>query len=298
MSDSKPGNDLPKMVPDRDQIRSRQSTAGPSSTARNTASPARKEPSTSRGGSAPALMWVLVLVLFAINAGLGLMVYSQRQSLAMFDERLQLADDRIVSVQRSMTETDESVVMNETAINNQFRAIKAETDMQMSEIRKLWAVSNERNRGWIETNQQNIAQLQSSVQSQIEARQQAVASLTSRLDEQAVANDAQSESMSALQSELEQTSDAFTDLQASLVNLDPASLEERLLSLTLTQENLLVEQGTVTMNQQLLQEEVDELNEVLRSIDAGRLEANRRLVAVSERVDALENRLSAAGGVQ
>lgn len=292
MSDSKPGNDLPKMVPDRDQIRSRQTTAGPSSTPRNTASPARKEPSAPRGGSGvPGLMWVLVLVLFAISAGLGLMVYSLQQSLAMFDERLQLADDRIVSVQRSMTETDESVVMNETAINNQFRAIKAETDMQMSEIRKLWAVSNERNRGWIETNQQNIAQLQSSVQSQIEARQQAVASLTSRLDEQA-------ETVSALRADLNQTSEAFTELQASLENLNPASLEERLLSLTLTQENLLVEQGTVTMNQQLLEEEVAELNDVLRSIDAGRLEANRRMVAVSERVDALEERLSASVGVQ
>ncbi|MEX2319952.1 MAG: hypothetical protein WD668_01275 [Saccharospirillum sp.] len=297
MSDSKPGSDLPKMVPDRDQIRGRQSTTTPSSTPRNTASPGRSEP-PSRGGSAPTLLWVLVLVLFAVSAGLGLMAYSQQQSLALFDERLQLADDRIVSVQRSMTATDESVVMNETAINNQFRAIKAETDMQMSEIRKLWAVANERNREWIETNQQNIAQIQSGVQAQIEARQQAVASLTSRLNEQAATTGAQSESLSALQTELNQTSAAFAELQASLENLNPASLEERLLSLTLTQESLLVEQGTVTMNQQLLQEEVTELNDVLRSIDAGRLEANRRMVAVSERVDALEDRLSATGGVQ
>lgn len=296
MSDSKPGSDLPKMVPDRDQIRGRQSTAT-SSTPRNTASSGRSEPSVrSGGGNAPTLLWGLVLVLFAISAGLGLMAYSQQQTLAMFDERLQLADDRIVSVQRSMTETDESVVMNETAINNQFRAIKAETDMQMSEIRKLWAVANERNREWIETNQQNIAQLQSNVQSQIEAREQALAALTSRLDEQASANGTQSESLAELRADLSETSEAFGQLQASLENLNPASLEERLLTLTLTQENLLVEQGTATMNQQLLQEEVDELNEVLRSIDAGRLEANRRLVAVSERVDALEDRMP--GGVQ
>ncbi|MEX0623066.1 hypothetical protein [Saccharospirillum sp.] len=297
MSDSKPGSDLPKMVPDRDQIRGRQSTTTPSSTPRATASPRRSEP-PSRGGSAPTLLWVLVLVLFAVSAGLGLMAYSQKQSLALFDERLQLADDRIVSVQRSMTATDESVAMNETAINNQFRAIKAETDMQMSEIRKLWAVANERNREWIETNQQNIAQIQSGVQAQIEARQQAVASLTSRLNEQAATTNAQSESLSALQAELNQASAAFAELQASLENLNLASLEERLLSLTLTQESLLVEQGTVTMNQQLLQEEVTELNDVLRSIDAGRLEANRRMVAVSERVDALEDRLSAASGMQ
>lgn len=295
MSDSKPGSDLPKMVPDRDQIRGRQSTTA-SSTPRNTASAGRSEPSArSGGGNTPTLLWGLVLVLFAISAGLGLLAYSQQQTLAMFDERLQLADDRIVSVQRSMTETDESVVMNETAINNQFRAIKAETDMQMSEIRKLWAVANERNREWIETNQQNIAQLQSNVQSQIEAREQALAALSSQLEEQAVANGSQSESLAALQTELDQTSEAFSELQASLENLNPASLEERLLSLTLTQENLLVEQGTATMNQQLLQDEVDELNEVLRSIDAGRLEANRRLVAVSERVDALEDRMPGGG---
>ncbi|WP_028670180.1 hypothetical protein [Saccharospirillum impatiens] len=298
MSDSKPGSELPKMVPDRDQIRSRQPTAGPASTTRNTASPKRTEPPVRGGGDTPTLLWVLILVLFVISAGLGMLAYGQQQSLAMFDERLQLADDRIVSVQRSMTETDESVVMNETAINNQFRAIKAETDMQMSEIRKLWAVANERNREWIETNQQSIAQIQSDVQTQIEARQQAVSSLTGRLDEQATSNAGQAESISALRSELAQTSDAFTELQASLESLNPASLEERLLSLTLTQENLLVEQGTAAMNQQLLREDVAELNEVLRSIDAGRLEANRRLVAVSERVDGLEERVSASSGVQ
>ncbi|HET8902887.1 MAG TPA: hypothetical protein VFN16_02755 [Saccharospirillum sp.] len=297
MSDSKPGGDLPKMVPDRDQIRGRKPTTTPSSTPRNAASPRRSEPTT-RGGSGPTLLWVLVLVLFGVSAGLGLMVYSQQQSLAMFDERLQLADDRIVSVQRSMTETDESVVMNETAINNQFRAIKAETDMQMSEIRKLWAVANERNREWIETNQQSIAQIQNDVQEQIDARQQAVASLTTRVEEQAATIEAQSETLSSLQSELSQTSETIAELQASLEGLNPATLEERLLRLTLTQENLLVEQGTVTMNQQVLEEEVAELNDVLRSIDAGRLEANRRLVAVSERVDALEERLAATGGVQ
>lgn len=295
MSDSKPGSDLPKMVPDRDQIRSRQSAAAPSSSPRNTAPPRRTEPPARSSGGVPPLLWILVALLFATNAALGLFAYSQQQSLAMFDERLQLADDRIVSVQRSMTETDESVVMNESAINNQFRAINAETEMQMSEIRKLWAVSNERNRDWIETNQQNIAQLQSGMQTEAEAREQAVTSLTSRLDEQASANDSQSQSLAAVREELEQTSDSFAALQASLESLDPASLEERLLSLTLTQESLLVEQGTSTMDRQLLQEEVDELNDVLRSIDAGRLEANRRLVAVSERVDALEDRLSAGG---
>jgi hypothetical protein len=296
MSDSKPGSELPKMVPDRDQIRSRKPAAGASSTVRNTPSPASGKPS--KGGNAPALLWILVLMLFVISIGLGLITYSQQQTLAMFDERLQLADDRVVTIQRSMNETDESVVMNETAINNQFRAIKAETDMQMSEIRKLWDVANKRNREWIETNQQSIAQLQSQVQTQIEARQQAVASLTSRLDQQTTTNESQSQSLSRLQADLTSTATDFSQLQTSLRSLNPASLEERLLSLTLNQESLLVEQGTLSMNQQLLEEETTELNNVLRSIDAGRLEANRRMVAISDRVQALEGRLSGLTGAQ
>jgi chromosome segregation ATPase len=170
--------------------------------------------------------------------------------------------------------------------------------MQMSEIRKLWDVANKRNREWIETNQQSIAQLQSQVQTQIEARQQAVASLTSRLDQQTTTNESQSQSLSRLQADLTSTATDFSQLQTSLRSLNPASLEERLLSLTLNQESLLVEQGTLSMNQQLLEEETTELNNVLRSIDAGRLEANRRMVAISDRVQALEGRLSGLTGAQ
>jgi chromosome segregation ATPase len=297
MSDSKPGSDLPKMVPDRDQIRSRKATASSSPSPRSTPSPSHSEPPNG-GGRVPVLLWVLVLLLAAALAGLGLMTYSQQQSLAMFDERLQLADDRIVTMQRFMTETDESVVMNETAINNQFRAIKAETDMQMSEIRKLWDVANKRNREWIESNQQSIAQLQSNLQAQTQASEQALARLTSKTAEQAQSSEALRQQIAAVQAELSETAGQFATLQDNLDSLDPATLEERLLSLTLTQENLLVEQGTVSMNQQLLEERVAELNDVLRSIDAGRLEANRRLVAVSDRVQALEDRLPPTSGAQ
>jgi chromosome segregation ATPase len=293
MSDSKPDSDLPKMVPDRDQIRSRKVTASSPTPSRSAPSPSRSEP-PSGGGRTPLVLWVLIAVLGTATAGLGVMAYSQQQSLAMFDERLQLADDRIVTMQRFMTETDESVVMNETAINNQFRAIKAESDMQMSEIRKLWDVSNKRNREWIETNQQNIAQLQSNLQSQT----QAMETLTSRTAEQVQSTEATRQQIASVQADLSETAGQFAGLQDSLNSLDPATLEERLLSLTLTQENLLVEQGTVSMNQQLLEEEVAELNDVLRSIDAGRLEANRRLVAVSDRVQALENRLPPSSGAQ
>lgn len=293
MADSKPVNELPRMVPDRDEIRTRKGAAAETATAKTKAAPPKAAAPAPRRTGGGSMVWVALLVLLVAATGLGLMAYSQSQMLASYEERLQLADDRITSLERSMNETGESVAMNETAINAQFRAIKSETDMQMSEIRKLWDVANKRNREWIEENQQAIGQLQAGLQSQTEKlaaantqldkQSQSLQSLTSRLDTQ------QSEQTAAI----EEIRSSLAALNEDLESIDLKSLEERLISLTLAQETLQLEQGEVQTTQQALNETVTELNETIQAIDASRLDTNRRLVTLSDRLQALEAKVSA-----
>lgn len=289
MAEPRIGSDLPPMVPDRDELRaSRPASGGGKPPGRKRASAAR---SGGGGGGSNLLSIVLFLVLLVAVIGMALMVYSQNQLLASYEERLELADNRIVSLEQAMSETDESVVMNETAINAQFRSIKAETDLHMSEIRKLWDVSNKRNRDWIEGNQEAIGQLQanqqttderiSSVSENLEGQRQQLASLSSNL---ASTEEALQQRLAALQQSLE-------ELNSQDSGMDPAAMEERLINLTITQENLMLDLGDINATQLILRDAMDEINETIQSIDASRLDTNRRMVALSDRLQALEERV-------
>lgn len=295
MADSKPVNELPRMVPDRDDIRSRKQPEPESPKG----GPAAKPPATGRRAGAGPLVWGALLVMLAALVALGLFAYSQNQMLTSYEERLQLADERISSLERSMNETGESVAMNETAINAQFRAIKSETEMQMSEIRKLWDVSNKRNRGWIEENQQAIGQLQTDLQAQTDA----LASVTSRLDEQSQTLEAfdgrlsdQQTAATARAETLDEVRTQLTTLNEDLQSIDLASLEERLISLTLGQETLQQEQGSMRDSVQSMSETVQTLDETIQAIDASRLDTNRRLVTLNDQLQALEAKVSALTG--
>lgn len=289
------GDDMPRMVPDRDDIRRR---SQPSPEKKPTAKPREKakEPAT----QGPSWVFVILLVVAGVAIGaLALQQYSMSQLLNSYEERLELADDRIVSLERALTETDESVSMNGTAINAQFKAIKSETDMQMSEIRKLWDVANKRNKTWIEENQ-----------AALEAQQETLTGLTTQIaaleagqdsDEQRLAQ--LSGQLEAEQSRFEQMSASFAEFETELSDMSAAveealqnNYEERILSLTLTQENLLAEQGTLESNIRGNRSDLDELQSTLNAIDTGRQETNARLSALRAQLDSLDARVTSLAG--
>lgn len=297
MADSKPGQDLPRMVPDRDDIRKRRPVEPPPTR------PGNGGGGDDEGGSgAGAGVWIALAVLFIGVLGLGLLAYGQHQSLAAYDERLQLADERIVDLERAMTQTDESVAMNETAINARFNTLQEEDEFQMSEIRKLWAVGNERNRDWIEENQAAVTDLRESLETQaatlaslessVGDQTATIESIQGRLDSLAE----QAGAIETVQADLQAAEAELAELSESLEGFDPQDIDERLISLTLAQENLMLGQGELTDEQDSLARQVESLDQTIDSIDSGRLETNRRLVALSEQVQAMEDRVSALGG--
>lgn len=96
--------------------------------------------------AATAFLLVLVLVL-------GAWFHRQLSGLqAVVDNRLSESTEQLGSLASQLSATDEEV----TQTSGQVRQILASHD---SEIRKLWDVSNKRNRDWIEKNQAEIARL-------------------------------------------------------------------------------------------------------------------------------------------
>jgi hypothetical protein len=293
MAEKTPIGDMPRMVPDRDDIRTRHSTA-PSEPK---VAPKAKEPPSSGGQS-----WVMVTLLIVAGISIGylaLQQYSLAQLLNSYEERLELADERIVSLEQALTQTDESVAMNGTAINAQFKAIKAEAEFQMSEIRKLWDVTNKRNRVWIEENQQALKKQADVVGALIktvgtvEAAQKAESGTLAALQTQVADEKAK---IAEFATSLESVEGDIGTVNRAIESLINSNVEERILTLTLTQENLLAEQGQITNSVSEQSTQVDDMLVTLKSIDAYRLETNRRITTLNAQLDSLETRLTALTG--
>ena len=111
---------------------------------------AARPPAAADGSSiwmaATAFLLVLVLVL-------GTWFHRQLSGLqAVVDNRLSESTEQLGSLASQLSATDEEV----TQTSDQVKQTLATHD---SEIRKLWDVSNKRNREWIEKNQADIASL-------------------------------------------------------------------------------------------------------------------------------------------
>lgn len=278
-------DEMPKMVPHKDDIRRRQ-YRDPEPVK------AKASDKVSRQGSTPWVLIVLVLLAGVSIVYLALENYSKTQLLASYEERIDLAAERIVNLERSLTQTDESVALNGTAINAQFKAIKAETDIQMSEIRKLWDVANKRNRNWIEDNQSTLAD-----------QQEVLAGLQTQLGALATSQDDAEVGLATLGDEFSlaaaRLADAQTQVDAlndSMAQLIATNLEERVLTLTLNQENMTAEQdrarAAIRSNQQVL----DDIGLAMQSIDAYRRETNQRLAAVTTQLERLGARVQSLTG--
>ena len=95
-------------------------------------------------------MTFLLLFLVVGLVALGWLVWQQQQSMALMSEQLTEAHDQVTNLSNQLTDTESNMT-----------ATVEDADQQIAtnetEIRKLWDLSNKRNKGWIQTNQANIA---------------------------------------------------------------------------------------------------------------------------------------------
>ena len=88
----------------------------------------------------------------------------------------------------------------------------------------------------------------------------------------------------------------ITTLQQQLADVSLAELEEQIVSIRFAQENLLAEQGLLTDNDVVFTQKLSVLQTDVGSVSASRLETNKRLLALTKQIDALDARLTAVAG--
>jgi chromosome segregation ATPase len=113
----------------------------------------RRRPSGASGGGGRMLGTNLMLaVLVAGLVVAGWFIANQHQLLTAEKKALDAAEGRIALLEDRLRMTDETLIDSEKDTEQQI-------GFWESEIRKLWAISNERNRKWIKDNEAALAKL-------------------------------------------------------------------------------------------------------------------------------------------
>ncbi len=262
-----PLSDMPKLVPDREEIAQRR--RAPSDEGYRPEKPAP---------GAPAWMQVLTGFLLIVTMILGGFAYLFKTEMDGLSDNLSLATARVEALERQLSATDESVSFNENAIEAKLSNI-------MSEIRKLWDVSNKRNKAWIQTAQTDIQTLQKGLSKQNSELSLVVASQT----EIQTVNDSMSQKVSAIETNGQDLSKKLSEIDVELETIsrstndkvDEVSLELRLLNDQFSGSDTV---DRLTKAENLL----TETGAAIESIDAYRLQTNDRLTTLQNQLRALE----------
>jgi hypothetical protein len=214
-----------------------------------------------RGGSGDAPRMIGTnLLLVVLVAGLvlaGWFIANQHQLLVEEQQATAAASDRIKLLEDRLRVTDEA--MTETGQDT-----KEQIGFWESEIRKLWAVSNERNKKWIEDNRAAIAKQQKA------------------LDEILASNRELAASVGRHES-------AFKQQQAIIDQL--TGLDLQIQQIVNSQRDLIDQvnaaQQTVAALQGSLANRITENEQAVAAIDSWRVQLNTRLTAMERRLDQL-----------
>jgi len=310
--------DLPKMVPDREDIVQR----------RKPVPEERKvKEKTPRK---PVMLWFFVLLLALLTGFVVWQNYQLTLRLNQTVDELQLSNARIGVMEGQLSATDENLVMNESNIKIQFTN-------HMSEIRKLWDVANKRNKGWIEDNQAEIAAMKTAAAASVKTLQAAIAQVASDASELAGTVTTHASQLTSLgkqatdldkrqaadhgtlgQVESKVASIAVTLQQLDVMTKQISDIDKRWATLTpkfdeLTLSQTLLSDQVRSMNfkqrmadvdakftaqQKALdaaslqsQVNIDEIRQDIASINAFRLQVNERLIGLQSQLTALEKML-------
>ena len=114
----------------------------------------RRSSGGSDGSSFSNRIFSVILLLGLAAAGWSLFV--QQEELAEERERLDQANQRLVVLEERLSATD-------NAMMQEGQDTKEQIGFWQDEIRKLWAVSNERNKKWIKDNERSINKITASI---------------------------------------------------------------------------------------------------------------------------------------
>lgn len=213
--------------------------------------------SDSKGPSRGIGVGIVVALLLAGLGVSGWFLVEQHQRLEAEGEALAAARARLDALEDRLRTTDEALTETGATTSEQI-------NFWESEIRKLWAVTNDRNRKWIEDNQQAIEALRKSFAA-IEASSREVQSTLGR-HEGAFARQ-------------QQLVDRLTGIEVQLQRVERSQRD--------LVDGMNAAQQSVASLQSGLANRVKETEQAVTAIDAYRLQLNSRLADLERRVNSL-----------
>jgi uncharacterized protein YoxC len=217
----------------------------------------RRRPPRKSGESRPIGLYLILAVLVAGLAISGWFIANQHRLLLEEGKTLATAQDRIARLEDRLRVTDEALTETGEATSEQI-------NFWESEIRKLWSVSNERNRKWIKDNEAAIAKLDKSLSS-LEAADRDIKGTLGRHESAFAKQQSLVDQLTSMEVQLEQVLRSQRDL-VDRVN---------------------AAQQSVASLQSSLANRVRENEQAVKAIDAYRLQLNGRLADIERRLSAL-----------
>ena len=220
---------------------------------------ARRRPATAarrRGDDGGGRMIGFTLVLAVLAAGLaaaGWFIANQHQLLTEGQRQVADARTRIKALEDRLRMTDQVISESDAETGEQI-------NLWESEIRKLWAISNERNKKWIQDNQRLLQSQKTSIQA-LQSTNQSLKSSVARHEKA-----------------LGQQQEVADQL---------ASIELQLQRMLRGQRELVDKVNAAAQTVARMNSEVKEHEQAIAAIDSYRRQFNTRLVDIEKRLDEL-----------
>ncbi len=181
-------------------------------------------------------------------------------------QRLQAQSDVLAKAQSRISTLEDRLKTSDQAFTQRGQSTTEKLDLWESEIRKLWAVSNERNKKWIQDNQKAIDSLKSSVD-KLQSTNRDIQSTLGRHESAFARQQDLVDQLNSIQMELQQVSRSQRDL-VDRVN---------------------TAQQTVAKLQSGLEGRVKDNEQAVAAFDAYRLQLNSRLADIERRLKDLSS---------
>ncbi|MDX1754722.1 MAG: hypothetical protein R3175_01525 [Marinobacter sp.] len=299
--------------PDDDELRDKLSPKTPQKRAGKPKPPraetGRGKPKVGDGAKSGVAVWLLGLLLLAGVALVGYGGYEQRQRIEVLESQLEEADYwarqsklALARFEGALSETGESLEQTGASMEERLEAQAGRLDSVDEEVRKLWALANERNRHQLDEQKSRIEELETAIAGQrdtLTALQSEVAALGERFNADLAAMgervDEQGGRISTRLDELAEQVGGVDDVVerrlqrfAQERSLADQEIRTRLQAL----ERQTGRQATASELAQA-QERLRELEQTVNSIDSSRSQFTARLVRLSDEIADLRQQMMA-----
>ena len=205
------------------------------------------------GGSSGAFM--TVTLLFIVLAAW--FIYAQQQQIHAQAALVDQTSNKLALLEKRLSATD-------FAMSQGGEDTKEQITLWESEIRKLWAIANERNKGWIKDNQADLKEYGDTIDSLV-AKNRDLAAATSRHEESLGQQQELIDQIASLKLQIQQMSRSQRDLVDKL-----NTANQKLTNIETT-----------------VKVDVDDNSEAVRSFDAYRIATNKRVNQLEEKLGLL-----------